>query len=45
MKQIIIEPKELDKKFDSQITIGGFVTVKITKAVPFKLFGKIVRTK
>ncbi|AHB41252.1 hypothetical protein P148_SR1C00001G0457 [candidate division SR1 bacterium RAAC1_SR1_1] len=37
MKQIIIKNKS-----DSKINVGNFINVRITKAIPFKLYGEIV---
>lgn len=46
MKQIIIQKKTQKKKTkketdDKKIQIGEFVTVKVTKAIPFKMYGSI----
>lgn len=42
MKQIIIELKDWELKFKDKIKIGEFIMVKITKAIPFKLYGEII---
>jgi hypothetical protein len=54
MKQVIIQPKvqkSKEKKEEFQalsfepwakVKVGEFLTVKIIKAIPFKLYGKII---
>jgi len=40
MKQILIQNPEF--RIQNSKKVGEFVRVKITKAVPFKLYGKIM---
>jgi hypothetical protein len=42
MKQIIIEPQALSFKLQAKLKIGEFIHVKITRAIPFKLYGEII---
>lgn len=41
MKQIIIENLKA-KKANSKIKVGDFMKVKITKAIPFKMYGEMI---
>jgi hypothetical protein len=42
MKQIIVQFKTWNLEFENSLKIGEFIHVKITKAIPFKLYGEIL---